>query len=92
MFLEGDTHPVAISQELLQKFKEARPYVGHNILFRDMLLSCERHRPEISGYAIDGLRRLLQRDYIMSLPVWEVSELVAFAKMRFLSHRDARAP
>ena len=98
MFLELDTYPVTISQALFQKFDTVEPYVGPNILFRDMHLSCERDRPDISpsAYALimkyPGLRRQVQRNYIMSLPVWEVSELVAFAKMRFLSYRDARAP
>jgi hypothetical protein len=86
MFLEGDTDPEAISQELLQKFKEARPYVGRN-MFRHMLL-CERH-PRAPVDHTHGALRVLQRDYIMSLPVWEVSVLVAFAKRRFLSHCDA---
>ena len=97
MFLEGDTHPVAISEELFQKFEEVEPYLGRNIFLQDMHLSCERDRPNISPSACtlimkSGARKCHQRNYIMSLPVWEVSELVAFVKMRFLSHRDARAP
>ena len=91
MFLELDTYPVTISQALFQKFDTVEPYVGPNILFRDMHLSCERDRPDISpsAYALImkiGLRRQAQRLHIMSLPVWEVSELVTFAKhMRWRS-------
>ena len=98
LFVELNTYPVTISQALSQKFDTVEPYVGPNILFRDMRLSGERDRPDISpsAYALImkiGLRRQAQRLHIMSLPVWEVSELVTFAKhMRFLSLRDAGAP
>ena len=90
LFVELNTYPVTISQALFQKFDTVEPYVGPNILFRDMHLSW-RGRPDTSPSSDAlimkiGLRRQAQRLHIMSLPVWEVSELVTFAKhTRWLS-------